>query len=164
MFFAEVAADDLPTYDHMPSLIGASPEQAKSYYLLPPVAYADGKHYIKIGGDPTDRILKSEPEVRAWFRGSAGAGAAEHMGGLLAEVMPGFKPASTHFRPCVTSFTRHGFPYIGFAGGDRIAVVTGGNGQAAKSSDEIGRLGAKLVMDGRIDDPAYETDFAVSFR
>lgn len=86
------------------------------------------------------------------------------MGGLLAEVMPGFKPASTHFRPCVTSFTRHGFPYIGFAGGDRIAVVTGGNGQAAKSSDEIGRLGAKLVMDGRIDDPAYETDFAVSFR
>ncbi|KQU73977.1 MULTISPECIES: FAD-binding oxidoreductase [Ensifer] len=164
VFFAEVAADDLPTYDHMPSLIGASPEQAKSYYLLPPVAYADGKHYIKIGGDPTDRILKSEPEVRAWFRGSAGAGAAEHMGGLLAEVMPGFKPASTHFRPCVTSFTRHGFPYIGFAGGDRIAVVTGGNGQAAKSSDEIGRLGAKLVMDGRIDDPAYETDFAVSFR
>lgn len=164
VFFAEVAAGDLPAYAHMPSLIGAAPEQEKSYYLLPPVSYADGTHYIKIGGDPTDRVLDSEPEVRAWFRGSAGAGAAAHMGGLLAEVMPGFAPVSTHFRPCVTSFTRHGFPYIGFAGDDRIAVVTGGNGQAAKSSDEIGRLAAKLVAEGRIDDQAYETDFAVAFR
>ncbi|WP_312362893.1 FAD-binding oxidoreductase [Ensifer sp.] len=164
VFFAEVAAGDLTSYENMPSLIGAAPEQENSYYLLPPVAYADGKHYIKIGGDPTDRVLETEPDVRAWFRGSAGAGAAAHMGGLLAGVMPDFRPASTHFRPCVTSFTRHGFPYIGFAGDDRIAVVTGGNGQAAKSSDEIGRLGAVLVAEGRIDDAAYETDFAVSFR
>lgn len=164
VFFAEVASGDLAGFAGMPSLIGAAPEQTRSYYLLPPVGYADGKHYIKIGGDPTDRILDGEPAVRKWFRGPGGAAAAEHLRGLLAEVMPGLQPASTHFSPCVTSFTRHGLPYIGFAEGERIAVVTGGNGQAAKSSDEIGRLGAALVLNGRIDEPDYDADFSVAFR
>ncbi|MBB4185502.1 NAD(P)/FAD-dependent oxidoreductase [Sinorhizobium terangae] len=163
VLFAEVGAEDLADFEGMPSLIGAAPEQARSYYLLPPVAYADGKYYIKIGGDPTDRMLASEPAVRGWFRAGGNKAAADHMHGLLAEVMPGFRPVSTHFAPCVTSFTRHGYPYIGFAS-DRLAVVTGGNGQAAKSSDEIGRLGAVLVLNGHLDAPEYETDFAVSYR
>ncbi|WP_026617788.1 NAD(P)/FAD-dependent oxidoreductase [Ensifer aridi] len=163
VLFAEVGPDDLAGFAGMPSLIGAAPEQDRSYYLLPPVAYADGRHYIKIGGDPTDRILKSEPAIREWFRGSGSAEAADHLRGLLAGVMPGLRPVSTHFSPCVTSFTRHGYPYIGFVS-DRVAVLTGGNGQAAKSSDEIGRLGAALVMDGRLQADEYETDFAVAYR
>ncbi|MQW87463.1 NAD(P)/FAD-dependent oxidoreductase [Sinorhizobium saheli] len=163
VFFAEVGRDDLAGFAGMPSLIGAAPEQEKSYYLLPPVAYADGRHYIKIGGDPNDRILPSEPAIRTWFRGGASAAAADHMRGLLAEVMPGLAPVSAHFSPCVTSFTRHGYPYVDFVG-DRIAVLTGGNGQAAKSSDEIGRLGATLLMNGRPDAGEYETDFAVAYR
>jgi sarcosine oxidase len=163
VLFAQVAAEDLARFHGMPSLIGAAPEQEKSYYLLPPVAYADGKHYIKIGGDPTDRILTSEPAIREWFRGSASAEAADHLHAVLADTVPRFRPVSTHRSPCVTAFTRHGYPYIGFAS-DRIAVLTGGNGQAAKSSDEIGRLGAALVMDGRLDAGEYETDFAIAYR
>ncbi|PDT84901.1 FAD-binding oxidoreductase [Sinorhizobium sp. BJ1] len=163
VLFAEVGAEDLARFAGMPSLIGAAFEQEKSYYLLPPVAYADGKHYIKIGGDPTDRILASEPAIKEWFRGNASGEAADHLRGGLSEVVAGFKPVSTHFSPCVTSFTRHGYPYIGFAS-DRIAVLTGGNGQAAKSSDEIGRLGAALVMGGRVDVGEYETDFAIAYR
>ncbi|PST22147.1 FAD-binding oxidoreductase [Mesorhizobium plurifarium] len=163
VLFAEVGADDLPSYAGMPSLIGAAPEQERSYYLLPPVAYADGKHYIKIGGDPIDRILASEPAIRDWFRSSANAEAAEHLRALLAETIPELKPVSMHYSPCVTAFTRHGYPYIGFAS-DRIAVLTGGNGQAAKSSDEIGRLGAVLVAGGRLEADEYETDFAVAYR
>ncbi|MCA1367590.1 FAD-binding oxidoreductase [Bradyrhizobium sp. BRP14] len=163
VLFAEVGPDDLAGFAGMPSLIGAAPEQDRSYYLLPPVAYANGRHYIKIGGDPTDRILKSEPAIREWFRGSGSAEAADHLRGLLAGVMPGLRPVSTHFSPCVTSFTRHGYPYIGFVSA-RVAVLTGGNGQAAKSSDEIGRLGAALVMDGRLQADEYETDFAVAYR
>ncbi|MEZ0001025.1 NAD(P)/FAD-dependent oxidoreductase [Sinorhizobium fredii] len=163
VLFAEISPDDLAGFDGMPSLIGAAPAQDQSYYLLPPVAYADGKHYIKIGGDPTDQILAGEAAVRAWFRGAASAEAANHMRGLLAGVMSGLRPVSTHFSPCVTSFTRHGYPYIGFVS-DRVAVLTGGNGQAAKSSDEIGRLGAALVKNGRLDAGEYETDFAVAYR
>lgn len=163
VLFAEISPDDLAGFDGMPSLIGAALAQDQSYYLLPPVAYADGKHYIKIGGDPTDRILADEAAVREWFRGGASAEAADHLRGLLFGVMPGLKPVSTHFSPCVTSFTRHGYPYIGFVS-DRVAVLTGGNGQAAKSSDEIGRLGAALVKNGRLDAGDYETDFAVAYR
>ncbi|MBP1883328.1 NAD(P)/FAD-dependent oxidoreductase [Sinorhizobium mexicanum] len=163
VLFAEVGAEDLARFAGMPSLIGAAPRQERSYYLLPPVAYADGKQYIKIGGDPIDRVLASEPAVREWFRNGGSGPAADHMRGLLAEVMPDLQPVATHFAPCVTSFTRHGYPYIGFAS-HRVAVVTGGNGQAAKSSDEIGRLGAALVMEGHLDAPEYETDFAVSYR
>lgn len=163
VLFAEVAAGDLPRFTGMPSLIGAAPEQERSYYLLPPVAYPDGRHYIKIGGDPTDRILASEPAVRAWFRSGANAEAAAHMRRLLAETIPELRPVSTRHSPCVTAFTRHGYPYIGFAS-DRVAVLTGGNGQAAKSSDEIGRLGAVLLTEGRLPADDYETDFAIAFR
>jgi glycine/D-amino acid oxidase-like deaminating enzyme len=72
-------------------------------------------------------------------------------------------PATLKWRPCVTTFTRHGYPYIGFTGSDRIAVLTGGNGMAAKSSDEIGRLGAILIEKGQLDAPEYETDFSVCY-
>lgn len=164
VLFAEVAEDDLPRFAGMPSLIGAAPRQEQSYYLLPPIRYPDGKCYIKIGGDPSDITLASEGDVRAWFRGEANRAAADHMAGLLSRAMPSFAPASLKWSPCVTTFTRHGYPYIGFAGSDRIAVLTGGNGAAAKSSDEIGRLGALLLANGELDAPEYETDFVVCYR
>ncbi len=164
VLFAEVAEADLPRFAGMPSLIGSALQQDESYYLLPPIRYPDGKHYIKIGGDPSDITIASEPEVRAWFRGEANQFAADHMAGLLSRAMPSFKPASLRWSPCVTTFTRHGYPYIGFADSDRVAVLTGGNGMAAKSSDEIGRLGAQLLLGGVLDAPEYDTDFAVCFR
>jgi glycine/D-amino acid oxidase-like deaminating enzyme len=164
VLFAEVAPADLPRFAGMPSLIGSALEQDESFYLLPPIRYPDGKHYIKIGGDPSDINIASEPEVRAWFRGQANAPAADHMSALLSRAMPSFTPASLRWSPCVTTFTRHGYPYIGFADSDRVAVLTGGNGAAAKSSDEIGRLGASLLLNGVLEAPEYDTDFAVCFR
>ncbi|WP_438753248.1 NAD(P)/FAD-dependent oxidoreductase [Pararhizobium sp. O133] len=164
VLFAEVAEGDVARFARMPSLIEAALEQDQSYYLLPPIRYPDGKFYIKIGGDPSDINIGSEPDVRAWFRGAANRTAADHMAGLLSRAMPSLKPASLTWKPCVTTFTRHGYPYIGFADSDRVAVLTGGNGAAAKSSDEIGRLGALLLQNGVLDAPEYETDFAVCFR
>lgn len=164
VLFAEVALDDLPRFAGMPSLIGAAPKQDESYYLLPPIRYPDDKFYFKIGGDPSDINIDSEADVRAWFRGDANRAAADHMAGLLSRAMPSFKPAALKWSPCVTAFTRHGYPYIGFADSDRVAVLTGGNGAAAKSSDEIGRLGAVLLENGQLDASEYDTDFAVCFR
>ncbi|MFB2606970.1 FAD-dependent oxidoreductase, partial [Rhizobium phaseoli] len=40
------------------------------------------------------------------------------------------------------------YPYAGFTQSPRIAVLTGGNFVAAKSSDELGRLGAVLLTEG----------------
>ena len=64
---------------------------------------------------------------------------------------------------CVVSKTPGGYPAIGFTTSPRIAVLTGGNGTAAKSSDEIGRLGALLLRDGKIGNDAYATDFKPAF-
>lgn len=164
VLFAEVAEAQLSRFAGMPSLIGSAPRQEDSYYLLPPIRYPDGKWYLKIGGDPSDIVLSSEADIRAWFRGAGSEAAARHMAELLRAVVPSLPLDSLKWSPCVTTFTRHGYPYIGFAGSDRIAVLTGGNGKAAKSSDEIGRLGAQLLVDGCIEPDVYETDFAVCYR
>ena len=78
--------------------------------------------------------------------------------------MPDLVPVSFSSAPCVTTFTAHGHPYAGFVDGDRIAVLAGGCGAAAKSCDEIGRIGAGLLLRGRLDEPDYDTDFSVRFR
>jgi sarcosine oxidase len=53
---------------------------------------------------------------------------------------------------------------IGYTASPRIAVLTGCAGTSAKSSDEIGRLGAELLLEGGIADQGYSTDFAPYFR
>ncbi|WP_075292199.1 NAD(P)/FAD-dependent oxidoreductase [Pararhizobium arenae] len=164
VLFAEVSDADLARFASMPSLILKRDTEDQSFYMLPPVLYPDGRNYIKIGGDPTDIPMEDEAAARAWFHGEGSREAAAHMAKLIAGVMPNFNPVSTHSAPCVTTYTPHGYPFIGFTDSDRIATVTGGNGAAAKSSDEIGRLGASLVLNGVLDAQEYETDFAVSYR
>ena len=54
-------------------------------------------------------------------------------------------------RPCVYTETPTGLPYVGWVE-DGLAVAIGGNGAAAKSSDEWGRLAAGLfAADGWTD-------------
>ena len=163
VLFAEVGPADFKRLADMPSLIRNGPSEAESFYLLPPILYPDGKTYIKIGGDPDDLVLGSEPEIRAWFRSGGRAEAARHLADHLAAILPDFTPASTHFSPCVVSKTQTDYPYIGFVESDRVAVLTGGNGMAAKSSDEIGRLGASLMLDGAVDAEGYSQSFAPVF-
>lgn len=164
VLFAEVAERDLERFGGMPSWIDESWLPEEHFYLLPPIRYPDGKFYIKIGGDPSDVVLHTESAVRDWFRTDASAEAAAHLRRVLARAIPDFAPASLSAAPCVTTFTAHGYPYAGFVAGERIAVLTGGCGAAAKSCDEIGRVGASLVMRGHLDEPDYRTDFAVRFR
>ncbi|WEZ83080.1 FAD-dependent oxidoreductase [Rhizobium sp. 32-5/1] len=164
VLFAEIDDAQRADYAAMPSLIGSSSTQEESYYLLPPVLYPDGKFYLKIGGDPSDLVLDTEADIRAWFRRGENPDAADHLLAVLRRVIPRIEPTCIHSAPCVTTFTRHGYPYIGFVGEGRIAALTGGNGAAAKSSDEIGRLGASLLLDGALDAPEYATDFAVCTR
>jgi sarcosine oxidase len=53
---------------------------------------------------------------------------------------------SLHTDSCVTTFTPTGQLYVDKLEGGRIGVVVGGNGSAAKSADEIGRLGALMLQ------------------
>lgn len=162
--FFELDAEEQARFAAMPSLIVKPSDRAGEFYFLPPVSYPDGKVYLKIGGDPDDHPLPSEPEVRAWFRSGGRPGTRDHLERLMRDLVPGLKASTPAMAACVTAFTPSGHPAIGYTPGSRrLAVVAGGCGAAAKSSDEIGRLGALLLLEDRIKDPAYVADFTARF-
>lgn len=152
--FFEIPDEELDAYAGMPSLIHQPDDPIDHIYLLPPVRYPDGKTYLKIGGDPDDLLLETEPEIRAWFRRGGRLTTRDHLHRIITGLVPTLSNAPLSMAACVTSFTPENYPAIGFAS-ERIAVLTGGCGAAAKSSDEIGRLGAELLQHGRIVDQAY---------
>lgn len=161
--FFEIADDELVRYAGMPSLIHQPDEPLDHIYLLPPVRYPDGKIYLKIGGDPDDYRLASEPEIRAWFRSGGRQGTRDHLKRIIGGLIPALAAAPLSMAACVTTFTPTGYPAIGFAS-DRVAVLTGGCGAAAKSSDEIGRLGAELLLGGDLESDVYGAVFEPAFR
>ena len=161
--FFEIPDAELAHYAGMPSLIHQPDDPRGHIYLLPPVRYPDGKTYLKIGGDPDDLRLETEPAIRAWFRSGGRAGIRDHLSRIIDGLVPDLAGAPLSMAACVTSFTPNNYPAIGFAS-DRIAVLTGGCGAAAKSSDEIGRLGAELLIGGDLDQAAYGDVFRPSFR
>lgn len=161
--FFEIPDEELDAYAGMPSLIHQPHNPLDHIYLLPPVRYPDGKTYLKIGGDPDDLLLETEPEIRAWFKRGGRLTTRDHLQRIIAGLVPTLADAPLSMAACVTSFTPENYPAIGFAT-ERIAVLTGGCGAAAKSSDEIGRLGAELLQHGRIIDDAYGDVFRPVFR
>jgi sarcosine oxidase len=147
----------------MPSMIFEHEDIMLGIYMLPPIRYPDGKIYLKIGGDPTDILLPSEQDVRDWFKTDGNLEIAEHLRKTVAELVPSLAVKSISTTSCVTSYPPTGYPAIGWTSSPSIAVMAGGCGSAAKSSDEIGRLGASLLLDGEIGADDYTADFAPRF-
>ncbi|EJJ25769.1 NAD(P)/FAD-dependent oxidoreductase [Rhizobium sp. CF142] len=158
----EVAEEDAHRFAGMPSLILDAP--GIDIYLLPPIRYPDGKLYLKIGGDPDNLVLRNDVEMRAWFRADGREVAREHLKSIVDRIVPELKARSISSASCVVSYTKSRYPMIGYTASPHIAVLTGCMGTSAKSSDEIGRLGAELILAGRINDQGYATDFAPYFR
>jgi sarcosine oxidase len=161
--FFEVDAAEAERLSAMPSLIFEPEDIMAGIYMLPPIRYPDGKFYLKIGGDIVDIPLETEADVRNWFKTPGDAGAREHLIRNMGDLVPGLKVVGIHTDSCVTSYTPTGYPSIGWTSASSIAVMAGGCGAAAKSSDEIGRLGAELLLHGRIIDQAYRADFEPRF-
>lgn len=158
----EVAEEDAHRFAGMPSLILDAP--GIDIYLLPPIRYSDGKLYLKIGGDPDNLVLNNDNDMRAWFRTDGREVAREHFKSIVARILPELEARSISNASCVVSYTRSRYPMIGYTASSHIAVLTGCMGTSAKSSDEIGRLGAELILAGGIKDQGYATDFAPYFR
>lgn len=158
----EVSEAQAAQFAAMPSLILEAP--GIDIYLLPPVRYPDGKLYLKIGGDPDDHVLGSDAEIRAWFRGEGRPAVREHLVDVVSRIVPALVPLSISTASCALSHTKSGYPMIGYSASPHIAVLTGCAGTSAKSSDEIGRLGAELLLTGDISGEGYATDFAPQFR
>ena len=62
-------------------------------------------------------------------------------------MIPGLTAIAFDSKPCVVTYTAHDRPYIAQVD-EAIYVATGGCGAAAKSSNELGRIGALLVEHG----------------
>ncbi len=144
----------------LPSLLmGDIPDpRLEEVYWVPPVRYPDGRVYLKIGGE-MDAVPGAEPEaVVRWFNAGGSRDEIDALRTTLRQLLPGAEIRSWDSRPCVISDTPTGHPYLAFAR-EGIAVALGGNGSAAKSSDELGRLAALLVSRGEWTDadlPASE--------
>jgi sarcosine oxidase len=138
-------AADVDRLRGMPSLIYKPRDELGHCYVLPPIQYPDGHYYIKIGGHPTDPTLTSLDELQVWFKGSGHAGTGKLLANKLQSVVRGLRPVSVHTESCVTTSTPSGQIYADRIDSGRVGVLVGGNGSAAKSADEIGRLGALMI-------------------
>jgi len=125
-------------FDHHPEVPYA--------YVLPPVRYPDGYKYIKIGADhDKDVQADSVAAIDDYMTGEGSQRTALLLYGLVQELVPDLRGAPWRSKPCMLTYTGHGYPYI-----DEVEkgwfVAAGGCGKSAKSSDQIGYLASRLVL------------------
>lgn len=119
-------------------------------YILPPIRYPDGAYYLKMGANTVlDAFIETVEEINDWYRAGDSDAMLEEMRELVLELFPGLTAESWRTHRCVITRTAHARPYIDQVIPGRVYVAVGGNGQGAKAADEVGRLAAELVVQGR---------------
>lgn len=144
---AELALAEAERLRALPSIIYRLDNHPvlSSIYSLPPIRYPDGKVYLKIGGPlKVPELVHTPDEIRDWFQGQGNPVEAKALEEVLFAMLPGLAVESIHSSPCVVTYTAHEQAYIGQID-DQVYLATGGCGSSAKSSNEIGRVGALLV-------------------
>jgi sarcosine oxidase len=162
--FYELGEREIAIFGNMPSSIVFGDRDEDHVYILPPVRYPDGKTYLKLGGDTEARTFETLEDAGAWFRSDGDLAEREILVATASALMPDLAGCPVTAAPCVATFTPTAYPYAGFTSSVRIAVLTGGNFVAAKSSDELGRLGAVLMTEGRLGDEDFGAELTPVFR
>lgn len=148
----------------MPSLIVDGTTPLSDPYILPPIQYPDGRSYIKLGTGELGRELTTLDELGDWFRSPGADEDRELLTRTIVSLIPELEGAPVHSDTCVVTWTASGNPYLDEIVAGRLYVAVGGNGKAAKSSDEIGRLGAALALTGAWHDDLPAEAFRVQFQ
>ena len=159
---AQVSEDEAARLAAMPTLIWVPEDDPTDRYLLPPIRYPDGRLYLKIGGEHTSPEARDGETLNGWFRTAGGAAAGAALLADLLKLMPDLRIERTITLPCAVTFTQTGYPYIARLD-ETVTLLTGGNGAAAKSADELGRLGAVAALGGTVAAEGLGTDFAPVF-
>ena len=170
ILLAQVPPAEVECLRSMPAIISTFVHPAvASLYMLPPIVYPDGKTYIKLGlsarpeelpaPEPFFDARHDDRELLAWFHSDGSAAIAAAMKTALHNMIPGLKAISYHSVPCLITNSAHGNPYIDALDAGQIYIATAGNGYAAKSSDEIGRIGALLCATGEWHSGLERQDF-----
>ena len=168
---AEVGKEEMENLTGMPSIIWLLDNHPvfHSVYACPPVLYPDGKQYIKIGGSEWKPHATSKPEdIVQWFHGDGRPEETESLQKILTQLLPQTRFNSFQRKSCIVTYTATNYPYVTAMDGKpspeaQVFVCTGGCGAAAKSSDEIGRMGALLVGHGVWKYDMEEQKFAAVF-
>mgnify|MGYP002388118845 CR=1 FL=1 len=161
---AEVAGDLLERLRPMPSLIVDGSAPLGDPYLLPPIRYPDGRWYAKIGTGEFEHRLGTLEELGDWFRSPGAAEDREALHRTILALIPELAGAPIHTDTCAVTATVSGRPYVDLIADGRIGIAVGGNGSAAKSADEIGRLAADLLLAGAWRDDLPAEAFRAQFR
>ncbi|MGB1048289.1 MAG: NAD(P)/FAD-dependent oxidoreductase [Rhodothermales bacterium] len=131
-------------------------------YILPPVEYQDGRHYVKIGADH-DRDIEARlvTEYDQYMRSTGSESTMMLLHEVLLELIPDLSDAPYRSKPCILTYTPKGYPLIDQLD-DGLFIAAGGCGKSAKSSDMIGRLAALLVVGNSWPEPFSRDLFSVS--
>lgn len=149
--YAEVSGNQAQQLAAMPSVIWPLQGHAvlESVYTTPAMVYPDGRSYLKIGGPLyTHPLLETPAAMREWFQSPGNPIEIQALSEVLLDLMPDLRVSGWRSKPCMNTYTPHSYPYVDRLD-DGLFVCTGGCGSAAKSSDEIGRIGALLAQHGR---------------
>ena len=174
LVFAEVLERDLAFYEKMTTLIYEFEGHSllTDIYMMPVVQYPNGKYYLKIGGghftsgeqSSTATFFHTFEELTRWFQSEGDQAEADALKQILFSTVPHLKKNSVHTKPCVTTYTSHGNPYIDTLENNQIYVATGGCGASAKSSNEIGKIAAQLVQNEGWASDLPENSFKAIFK
>ncbi len=139
--FHEIGPAEADRLRTMPSIVM---ESSDDIYILPPIRYADGKLWLKLGGDPTDDLLTDKAAITDWYRSGGDAERADYLTERILEIIPGLAFESRFHKPCVTTWSDDRLPEIRRLETGLI-VAAAGNGAGAKCSDELGRMAAAIA-------------------
>ncbi|XP_037789811.1 monomeric sarcosine oxidase-like [Penaeus monodon] len=148
--FLRISEEEAQRLKTMPTIVTRCAfENLDGAYVLPPIKYPDGHWYVKLGhGRVYEEKMRTLSEVSEWYAQQTGIPeCVDCLTRYMKYMLPDLKMEEVSGDGCLTSHTPNNEPYI-----DLIApgfgVALGGNGYAAKASDEIGRLAARLVLLG----------------
>jgi len=116
-------------------------------YMFPPVQYANGKYYVKMGANTTaDRYVETLDEINAWYRTGNSDVMLAVMRNTVCAILPGLQATAWHTNRCVITRTVHAKPYIDIVKPGRVYAAIGGNGTSAQAADGIGKTAADLMI------------------
>ncbi|XP_077989571.1 uncharacterized protein LOC144443862 [Glandiceps talaboti] len=166
LLFAELSDEDAIKLKDMPCLIYKENESPNKYdcYILPPITYPNGKYYMKIGISGMYKTpLFTAAEVTEWFKSNGNKLVPQILQNHLEKLVNGVNIVATHDGICITTMTPTNQLYCDMIT-PTLGITTGGNGYAAKSADEIGRMAARMIIAASWDHDLPRDNFRVRFR
>lgn len=160
--FAELHGDDAALLSSMPSIIyKRGDEVGESVYVTPPIKDAHGRFWIKIGQSTGHKMSDPARDLIPWFQSSGDSEIGQWLIEELTGLLPGMKLSSIYSDSCVVSQSPTKMPFIDRFEGTNVYGLLAGNGQVAKSADELGRVAASRLLVGAVPTEYEGEDFTL---